>query len=89
MDGGALHRDLLPCMTDTRDYPEYETMVSGIEPTPISRRRHKDDGLVAQLNVYFSDEKARVANMFIPIRYCPVCGRDLSGEGRKPFQGCD
>lgn len=78
MDDGLPHKDLIPCSVETSDYPEHNTMVAIIGPTPISKRRHHNDGLVGLLNVYFSDERARVANMFIPIRYCPICGRDLA-----------
>lgn len=71
------YRELLPISVDSNDYKDYEVMASIIPPTPISKRRHEDDGLTSNLNVYFSDEHARVANIFIPIKYCPFCGEEI------------
>lgn len=56
------YRELLPISVDSNDYEEYEVMASIVTPTPISKRRHEDDGLTSNLNVYFSDEHARVHN---------------------------
>lgn len=71
------YRELLPISVDTNDYNEYESMAAIIPPTPISLRRHEEDGLVSNLNVYFSDEHARVVNIWIPIKYCPFCGKEI------------
>lgn len=60
------YRELLPISVDANDYEEYEVMACIIPPTPISERQHEHDGLTSNLNVYFSDEHARVANIFIP-----------------------
>lgn len=75
---GHKYRDLLPVSVDTKDYPDYEVMAAIIPPTPISKKRHNVDGLVSNLNVYFADDKRKVANIWIPIKYCPICGKEIS-----------
>lgn len=74
---GLKYRELLTTYTDSNDIDDYETMASIIPPTPISKRRHNEDGLVSNINVYFADDKRRVVNIFIPIKYCPICGKEI------------
>lgn len=74
---GLKHRELLTTSTDSNDIEDYETMASIIPPTPISKRKHNEDGLVSNINVYFADDKRRVVNIFIPIKYCPICGKEI------------
>ena len=74
------HQLLLNTSTSSNDVntEDTETMASIVLPTPISERRHKEDGLTSLIAVYYADDKRRVTNIQIPIRYCPICGRDLS-----------
>lgn len=74
---GLKYRKLLATSTDSNSIDDYETMASIIPPTPISKRRHNEDGLVSNINVYFADNKRRVVNIFIPIKYCPICGKEI------------
>lgn len=74
---GLKYRELLTTSTGSHDIDDYEIMASIIPPTPISKRRHNEDGLVSNINVYFADDKRRVVNIFIPIKYCPICGKEI------------
>lgn len=60
-------------------YQPCECMVDIIPPSPISKRRHQDDGLTSLLRVWV-DTPDKPADIFIPIKYCPICGRDLSND---------
>lgn len=59
------------------DINETENIACIVEPTPISMRRHKEDGLTSSINIYFADDKRRVSNFWIPIKYCPMCGKEI------------
>ena len=74
------HQLLLNTSTSSNDVnsEDTETIASIVLPTPISKRRHEDDGLTSLIEVYYADDKRRVTHIQIPIRYCPICGRDLS-----------
>lgn len=71
------YRKLLPTKTDSNDIGDWEVMACIIPPTPISKRRHKDDGYVSTIDVYFADDKRRVTNINIPVKYCPMCGKEI------------
>lgn len=70
------YRELLPASVDS-NLEDYEVMAAIIPPTPISERRHEHDGLISNLNIYFADDKRRVSNIWIPIKYCPMCGKEI------------
>lgn len=76
---GAYHkyREELPLTVESNDVQEHTTMATIIPPTPISKRRHKDDGLTSTLEIYYSDDHARITHIHIPIKYCPVCGKEI------------
>lgn len=69
-----LHMDVSSTDTDTE---ETESIGCITEPTPVSMRRHRDDGLTSAIWIYHADDHGRVTNFSIPIRYCPICGREL------------
>jgi len=70
------YRELLPISVDS-NLENYEVMAAIIPPTPISERRHEHDGLISNLNVYFADDMRRVSKVWIPIKYCPMCGKEI------------
>lgn len=76
------YREMLYAKYSSLDFPleEVETMASILPPTPISRRRHREDGLTSQIEVYIADDHRKVHHVHIPIRFCPVCGRDLKND---------
>lgn len=51
------------------------TMACIVMPTPISIRRHKEDGLSAEIAIDAAGE-----TLSFPIAFCPVCGRRLAPE---------
>ena len=79
---GHKYRELLRMKHDSIDVDseEVETMACIIPPTPISKKQHEEDGLTSNIEIYLADDHRRVHHMYIPIKYCPVCGRDLSNE---------
>ena len=80
MDARMKYRELLSTYSsssDFKNFEEFEIMASIIPPTPISKRRHKDDGFVSEINVYIADDHRRVMNIFLPIKYCPMCGKEV------------
>lgn len=77
------HQELLNMATDSTDVYFTETMASIVLPTPISKKRHSEDGLTSLIEIYYADDKRRVTHFHIPIRYCPICGRDLSGKAQE------
>lgn len=54
------------------DCPELGEMACIIESTPISRRKHEDDGLVACIVI-----ATPLEDFQIPIKYCPICGKQI------------
>lgn len=74
------YRELLKTNYFSQDFSgeDVETMVSIIPPNPISQRHHKEDGLTSLMEIYIADDHRKVHHMYIPIKYCPICGRDLS-----------
>ena len=74
---GHKYRKLLPVRFQSNDIDDHNTMASLNPPTPISKRRHAEDGLAAELEVYFSDDRAMVSHVYIPIKYCPMCGKEI------------
>jgi len=65
--------------------PLYENeegdMACIVEPSPISKRKHEKDGLTAELQVSLAPDynlSRHAEFLYIPIRYCPICGRDLT-----------
>ena len=72
------YRELLPTKTNSNDIGDFEVMATIIPPTPISKRHHAEDGYVSTIEVYFADDKRRVTHIYIPVKYCPMCGRDLN-----------
>ena len=62
-----VYRELLPTKIDSNDIDDWEVMVGIIPPSIISKRKHKEDGYVSTINVYFADDKRRVTNIYIPI----------------------
>jgi len=74
------YRELLKTNYSSQDFSgeDVETMASIIPPTPISRHKHEEDGLTSTIEIYIADDRRKVHHMYIPIKYCPVCGRDLS-----------
>lgn len=79
---GHKYRAMLKSKYDSIDFSkeDVETMAAIIPPTPISMRRHQEDGLTAEIEVYIADDHRRVHHVYIPIRFCPVCGRDLKND---------
>ena len=79
---GHKYRELLYAKYTSFDFPleDVEMMSSILPPTPISRKRHAEDGLTSTIEVYVADDKRRIHHVWIPIKYCPVCGRDLSND---------
>lgn len=77
MDAYHKYREEVPLTVDSNDVQEHTTMGVIIPPTPISKRRHKDDGLVSKLEIYHSDDHARITHIYIPIKYCPFCGEEI------------
>lgn len=77
MDACHKYREELPLTVESNDVQEHTTMATIIPPTPISKRRHKDDGLTSTLEIYYSDDHARITHIHIPIKYCPVCGKEI------------
>lgn len=71
------YRELLPTKTYSNDIDDWEVMANIITPTPISKRRHKEDGYVSNIEVYFADDKRRVTHISIPVKYCPMCGKEI------------
>lgn len=71
------YRQLLPASVTSNDVEDYEVAASIIPPTPISKREHKDDGYVALINVYFADDSRKVSNIWLPVKYCPMCGKEI------------
>ena len=64
---GKPYRELLKTQSYSDDIDEREIIASIIEID-----EHKN-----MINVYFSDDRLKVVNVFIPIKYCPICGREL------------
>jgi len=71
------YRDFLPTRTFSNDIDNHETMSAIIPPTPISKHKHQDDGFVSEIEIYFADDKRRVTHIYIPIKYCPMCGKEI------------
>lgn len=73
------YRQLLPCVTRSNDFNEedIETMACLMPPTPISLRKHQDDGFVSQIEIYLADDHRRVTHLYLPIKYCPMCGKEI------------
>lgn len=67
----------LPCSITS--HQPWKPMVDILPPTPISKRRHQEDGLVSTLRVWV-ETPDKSAEIFIPIKYCPICGRNLSND---------
>lgn len=55
------------------------TTATIITPTPITLKRNTD-GLAGKMHIHLYDEQSKTLLMDIPIRYCPICGRDLSKQ---------
>lgn len=79
---GSSYRDIMKAEYSSNDFEaeSVETMVGILKPTPISKRKHTEDGLTSTIEVYVADDKRRIHHVWIPIKYCPVCGRDLSND---------
>lgn len=79
---GKKFRDLLPIKYSSIDFIDdnVERMANIIPPTPISKRQHKEDGFTSIIEVYVSDDRRRTHHVYLPIRFCPMCGRDLSND---------
>lgn len=71
------YRELLPTKTDSNDIGDWEVMASIMPPTPISKRRHKDDGYVSTIEVCFANDKKCATYVSIPVKYCPMCGKEI------------
>lgn len=88
-DGRLVKLSLKSCCTDVTadgirvDSCLVDTESQIIGPTPISKRRHADDGLVGELQVLTEfrtdDDGADKMEVIvsIPIAYCPFCGRKV------------
>jgi hypothetical protein len=87
-DGELTKRLFDSCHTDvTTDGIRIDPLLSGtmaqiIDPNPISKRRHHEDGLKGELQVlteFRTDEDADQMDVMVsvPIAYCPFCGRKL------------
>lgn len=71
------YRELLPTETYSNDIHDFETMASITPPTPVSKLRHKMDGFISDIEIYFADDKRRVMHIHVPIKYCPMCGKKI------------
>ena len=71
------YRDFLPVNYQSRDIDDYNVMACINPPTPISERQHKEDGLKSQIEIYFSDDRAMISHIYLPIKYCPMCGKEI------------
>lgn len=73
------YRQLLPIITKSNDFNEedLESMACIIPPTPISMRQHEVDGFVSQIEIYLADDHRKVTHMYLPIKYCPMCGKEI------------
>ena len=87
-DGELTKRLFDSCRTDvTTDAIRIDPLLSGtmvqiIDPSPISKRRHHEDGLNGELQVlteFRTDDDADQMDVMVsvPIAYCPFCGRKL------------
>lgn len=79
---GHKYREMLLSKYSSIDFSEedVETTAAINPPTPISMRRHQEDGLTSEIEVYIADDHRKVHHVHIPIRFCPVCGRDLKND---------
>lgn len=79
---GHKYRELLQTKYSSVDFckEDVELMAAIKPPTPISRMQHAEDGLTSEIEVYISDDHRKVHHVYIPIRFCPVCGRDLMND---------
>lgn len=79
---GHKYRELLQTKYSSVDFckEDIELMAAITPPTPISRRQHAENGLTSEIHVYLADDHRRVHHVYIPIRFCPVCGRDLKND---------
>lgn len=73
------YREFIKTEYSSNDFNEedIERMAVIIPPTPVSKRRHKDDGFTSMIDIYLADNKRRVHHLYIPIKYCPFCGREI------------
>ena len=55
------------------DQPQLDYLACVIGPTPISRRQEKVSKRTASIQIH-----TPLDNFNIPIRYCPICGKDLN-----------
>lgn len=72
------YRQMLPINVSSNDNNDWEAMANIIPPTPISLRQHQADGLTSLIEVYYADEKRRVSHIYLPIKYCPICGKEIA-----------
>jgi hypothetical protein len=73
------YREFIHTEYSSNDFNEedIERMANIVPPTPISMRRHKEDGFTSLIEVYLADDKRRVHHLYIPIKYCPMCGKEI------------
>lgn len=72
---GKMLREAIPT---TSNCTSAEIVSCIIPKTPISVRKYKDTGTTAELEIgVFYDDVCDVT-FTMPIRYCPICGRDLN-----------
>jgi hypothetical protein len=55
------------------DQPQLDYLACVIGPTSISRRQGEESKRTASIQIH-----TPLDNFNIPIRYCPVCGKDLN-----------
>ena len=76
---GYNRRNRVELPTSIATHQSWECIATILPPSPISQRRHQEDGLTSQLRVWVETDN-RPTDIVIPIKYCPICGRDLSND---------
>jgi len=73
------YRELIKSNYWSNDFREedVERMVGIIPPTPVSKKKHSEDGLTSILEIYLADDHRKIHHMSIPIKYCPICGKEI------------
>lgn len=67
-------------LADNRaDSENWECLGQIVGPTPISMRKHCEDGLVGELQLYAHAKYDASLGVLlsVPIKYCPFCGKEI------------
>jgi hypothetical protein len=66
------HEDESTCVDLLCDFPELNYMACIKGETPISKRREAESKRTSSISIH-----TPLDDFDIPIRYCPICGKDL------------